>query len=230
MHSPPVVADTSSVPPLRCRARQFPRVRACRWWSASSWGLVRATHTRRRTAALGRPMLGHLDPEFLTLLDETCDRLRAVFRTANELTLPISGTGSAGMEAAFVNVLGPRRHGRRRRERLVRRAHVRRRGAVRRAGGPRRRAVGHAAGPGRACRRARRSQGHRGGACRDVDRRAQRRGGGRRAQGRRAPAGGLRDVARWYRCRYRRMAGRHRVQRHAEVPRRPAGVVAVHHE
>lgn len=58
-------------------------------------------------AALGRPMLGHLDPEFLVVLDETCDRLRAVFRTANELTLPISGTGSAGMEAAFVNSVGP---------------------------------------------------------------------------------------------------------------------------
>jgi alanine-glyoxylate transaminase/serine-glyoxylate transaminase/serine-pyruvate transaminase len=59
------------------------------------------------TAALGRPLLGHLDPEFLTILDETCDRLRAVFRTANTLTLPISGTGSAGMEAAFVNLVEP---------------------------------------------------------------------------------------------------------------------------
>jgi alanine-glyoxylate transaminase/serine-glyoxylate transaminase/serine-pyruvate transaminase len=57
--------------------------------------------------ALGRPVLGHLDPEFLALLDETCARLRQVFRTRNDLTLPISGTGSAGMEAAFVNVAGP---------------------------------------------------------------------------------------------------------------------------
>jgi alanine-glyoxylate transaminase/serine-glyoxylate transaminase/serine-pyruvate transaminase len=57
--------------------------------------------------ALGRPVLGHLDPEFLALLDETCARLRQVFRTRNDLTLPISGTGSAGMEAAFVNVVGP---------------------------------------------------------------------------------------------------------------------------
>src|SRR5438552_16398158 len=55
--------------------------------------------------AMTRPMLGHLDPEFLSVLDETCDRLRAVFRTTNALTLPISGTGSAGMEAAFVNVV-----------------------------------------------------------------------------------------------------------------------------
>jgi alanine-glyoxylate transaminase/serine-glyoxylate transaminase/serine-pyruvate transaminase len=58
-------------------------------------------------AALGRPMLGHLDPEFLAVLDETCERLRTVFGTANERTLPISGTGSAGMEAAFVNTVGP---------------------------------------------------------------------------------------------------------------------------
>src|SRR6059036_1710375 len=57
--------------------------------------------------ALARPVVGHLDPDFLSLLDETCDRLRAVFRTANPLTLPVSGTGSAGMEAAFVNLVGP---------------------------------------------------------------------------------------------------------------------------
>src|SRR5687768_8216499 len=57
--------------------------------------------------ALVRPMLGHLDPDFVALLDETCERLRQVFRTTNALTLPISGTGSAGMEAAFVNVVHP---------------------------------------------------------------------------------------------------------------------------
>ncbi len=57
--------------------------------------------------AFARPLLGHLDPDFLVVLDETCDRLRTVFRTDNELTLPISGTGSAGMEAAFVNFVGP---------------------------------------------------------------------------------------------------------------------------
>src|SRR5437660_547357 len=57
--------------------------------------------------ALARPVLGHLDPEFLDVLDETCARLRRVFRTENDLTMPISGTGSAGMEAAFVNLVGP---------------------------------------------------------------------------------------------------------------------------
>jgi alanine-glyoxylate transaminase/serine-glyoxylate transaminase/serine-pyruvate transaminase len=58
------------------------------------------------TEALGRPMLGHLDPAFLDILDQTCERLRTVFATGNQLTLPISGTGSAGMEAAFVNTVG----------------------------------------------------------------------------------------------------------------------------
>src|SRR3954449_9335604 len=58
-------------------------------------------------AAMIRPMLGHLDPEFVALLDETCERLRQVLRTTNPLTLPISGTGSAGMEACFVNVVKP---------------------------------------------------------------------------------------------------------------------------
>jgi alanine-glyoxylate transaminase/serine-glyoxylate transaminase/serine-pyruvate transaminase len=58
-------------------------------------------------AALTRPVLGHLDPEFLALLDETMERLRSVFRTKNALTLPISGTGSAGMEACFVNLVEP---------------------------------------------------------------------------------------------------------------------------
>ena len=59
------------------------------------------------TAALGRPMLGHLDPEFIELLDETCDRLRIAFATSNRLTFPVSGTGSAGMEAGIVNFVGP---------------------------------------------------------------------------------------------------------------------------
>jgi alanine-glyoxylate transaminase/serine-glyoxylate transaminase/serine-pyruvate transaminase len=58
-------------------------------------------------SAFTRPLLGHLDPEFLEVLDETCDRLRRAFRTTNSLTLPVSGTGSAGMEAAFVNLVGP---------------------------------------------------------------------------------------------------------------------------
>ncbi len=59
------------------------------------------------SAALGRPLLGHLDPEFLGLLDETGDRLRLTFRTGNALTFPLSATGSGGMETAFVNFVRP---------------------------------------------------------------------------------------------------------------------------
>jgi alanine-glyoxylate transaminase/serine-glyoxylate transaminase/serine-pyruvate transaminase len=57
--------------------------------------------------ALGGPVLGHLDPQFLAILDSTNDRLRQVFATSNALTLPLSGTGSAGMEASFVNFVRP---------------------------------------------------------------------------------------------------------------------------
>jgi len=59
------------------------------------------------TAALGLPLLGHLDPAFLDLMDETCDMLRQAWGTTNARTLPISATGSAGMEAAFVNTVHP---------------------------------------------------------------------------------------------------------------------------
>ncbi|HEX5615321.1 MAG TPA: aminotransferase class V-fold PLP-dependent enzyme, partial [Acidimicrobiia bacterium] len=58
-------------------------------------------------AALTRPVLGHLDPDFLVVLDEIADRLRVAFQTTNALTLPISGTGSAGMEACVVNLVEP---------------------------------------------------------------------------------------------------------------------------
>lgn len=57
--------------------------------------------------AMAQPTIGHLDPAFLALMDETMELLRYVFRTANPLTFAVSGTGSAGMEAAFVNLLEP---------------------------------------------------------------------------------------------------------------------------
>ena len=57
--------------------------------------------------AFARPVLGHLDPDFIELMDEVGDRLRAVFRTENRLTFAVSGTGSAGMEAAVVNFVSP---------------------------------------------------------------------------------------------------------------------------
>ena len=57
--------------------------------------------------AFGRPVLGHLDPEFLELLDDLNQRLRQVWRTDNRLTFPVSATGSAGMEACLVNLVRP---------------------------------------------------------------------------------------------------------------------------
>jgi alanine-glyoxylate transaminase/serine-glyoxylate transaminase/serine-pyruvate transaminase len=56
-------------------------------------------------SAFTKPLLGHLDPDFLEVLDETCARLRAVFQTNNALTFPLSATGSGGMEASLANVL-----------------------------------------------------------------------------------------------------------------------------
>jgi alanine-glyoxylate transaminase/serine-glyoxylate transaminase/serine-pyruvate transaminase len=57
--------------------------------------------------ALARPLVGLFDPVFLEILDDVASKLRIVFATSNRMTFAVSGTGSAGMEAAFVNVLEP---------------------------------------------------------------------------------------------------------------------------
>ena len=57
--------------------------------------------------ALGRPTIGHLDPEYLRIMDRTGRMLRRLFRTENRMTLAISGTGSAGMEACVANLIEP---------------------------------------------------------------------------------------------------------------------------
>lgn len=57
--------------------------------------------------ALARPTIGHLDPRFVGMMDEVKDLLRGAFRTTNALTVAISAPGSAGMEAAFVNLIEP---------------------------------------------------------------------------------------------------------------------------
>jgi len=57
--------------------------------------------------ALARPTIGHLDPAFVGMMDEVKELLRYAFRTNNALTLPVSAPGSAGMEAAFVNLIEP---------------------------------------------------------------------------------------------------------------------------
>ncbi len=61
----------------------------------------------RVLTAMATPLLGHLDPEFLALMNETQEMLRWVFRTSNTLTFPVSGTGSAGMETCVVNLIEP---------------------------------------------------------------------------------------------------------------------------
>lgn len=57
--------------------------------------------------AMAQWTVGHLDPAFLALMDETMELQRLVMQTRNPVTFPVSGTGSAGMEAAFVNLLEP---------------------------------------------------------------------------------------------------------------------------
>ncbi|QDV33848.1 pyridoxal-phosphate-dependent aminotransferase family protein [Tautonia plasticadhaerens] len=61
----------------------------------------------RVLSALGMPPVGHLDPEFVALMDEMQGMLRRVFRTENPMTLAVSGTGSAGMEAVVANLVEP---------------------------------------------------------------------------------------------------------------------------
>src|SRR5262249_59645851 len=63
--------------------------------------------SQRVLRALGAPTLGHLDPQYIAIMDETCDMLRQVFRTKNPLTFPVSGTGMAGMECVAVNLIEP---------------------------------------------------------------------------------------------------------------------------
>lgn len=56
---------------------------------------------------MSTPLLGHLDPKFLEIMDQTQEMLRYVFQTKNRLTIPISGTGSASMEASMANIIEP---------------------------------------------------------------------------------------------------------------------------
>src|SRR5258706_8620021 len=61
----------------------------------------------RVLAAMATPLVGHLDPEFIRIMNETQQMLRYVFQTQNKLTLPVSGTGSAGMETCVLNLIEP---------------------------------------------------------------------------------------------------------------------------
>ncbi len=57
--------------------------------------------------AMSQPLIGHLDPSFVQMMEEIKAMLRQVFLTENDMTFPISGTGSAGMEFCFVNLIEP---------------------------------------------------------------------------------------------------------------------------
>ena len=57
--------------------------------------------------AMSTPLVGHLDPYFLEVLEKISDLLRMVFETRNEFTIAVSGTGSAGMEASLCSVVEP---------------------------------------------------------------------------------------------------------------------------
>jgi len=57
--------------------------------------------------ALSMPTIGHLDPDFLNLMDEVGERLKYCFQTENPLTFVLSGPGSVGMETSFVNLVEP---------------------------------------------------------------------------------------------------------------------------
>ena len=59
----------------------------------------------RITSAMARPTIGHLDPAFVGMMDEVKQMLQYAFKTKNQLTIPISAPGSAGMEATFQNLL-----------------------------------------------------------------------------------------------------------------------------
>ena len=61
----------------------------------------------RVLAAMAQPTIGHLDPAFVALMDDIKDLLRRAFKTRNAVTFPISGPGSVGMEACFVNLVEP---------------------------------------------------------------------------------------------------------------------------
>jgi len=61
----------------------------------------------RVLAAMARPTIGHLDPLFVQMMDEVKQMLKYAFQTENELTMPVSAPGSAGMEACFVNLVEP---------------------------------------------------------------------------------------------------------------------------
>ena len=183
-------------------------------------------------AALGRPLLGHMDPEFLAILDETMARLRTVFRTDQRADAPDQRHRLGGHGGVLRQPARAGRHRDRRRQRRVRRPHVRGRAPLRRRGRARRGGVGAAArsaAPARRATRAPRRPPRRGRARGDVDRRRERHRAARRAaRHRHAAARRHRHVARRHPGRDRRLGRRRQLLGHAEVPRRAARALAGH--
>ena len=66
-----------------------------------------STVSQRVLRALGSPTIGHLDPRYIEIMDDTCAKMREVFMTKNPLTFPVSGTGMAGMECVAANLIEP---------------------------------------------------------------------------------------------------------------------------
>lgn len=66
-----------------------------------------STVPSRVRTAMAAPTLGHLDPQYIAYMDETCQLIRDAYQTKNPLTFPVSGTGMAGMETAVVNLIEP---------------------------------------------------------------------------------------------------------------------------
>ncbi len=184
--------------------------------------------------AMSMPLVGHLDPEFLAMMNDVQEMLRYVFQTSNELTIPISGTGSAGMEAAMCNFIEPGDNvligvngyfG----ERMCNMAG--RYGAnVDRIERP----WGEIFDPEEveARLRERKLQAARAGPRRDLDRRdaaARARDGRCGAPPRRAACAGHRHLARRHAGGDRQLGRRRGIQRHAEVPLLPARTGPDHH-
>ena len=184
----------------------------------------------RVLAALALPVVGHLDPKFLEIMDQSMAMLRELFQTKNRLALPMSGTGSAGMETCFVNLIEPG-------DRVLIGVNgvfgTRMVDVAQRCGAQvdtveaewgtraRRPEIQRSAGE-------KQIQTGRRGACRDFDRRAPADGRYRqtRARQRRAVAGRCRDFAGRRAGAGRRARHRRLLQRHAKMFGLPAGAVA----
>src|SRR4029079_9384426 len=130
----PGSASNSSLPPASFRSPDRSRCSPPPRWRASGAREVGCAHVKTRAMqppnttfpaerlllgpgpspvpqrvlrALAAPTLGHLDPQYLAIMDETCAFLREIFRTKNALTFPVSGTGMAGMECVATNLIEP---------------------------------------------------------------------------------------------------------------------------